>query len=55
MPPSWLTYVGEKGGELWANHMGFKKWCYLEHNEEHITDSRSTHLDRTSELLRTTT
>ncbi len=36
MPPSCLTYLGEKGGELWAKHMGYKKWCYWEHNEEHI-------------------
>jgi hypothetical protein len=36
MPPLWLSYLGEKGGELWAKHMGYKKWCYWEHNEEHI-------------------
>jgi hypothetical protein len=36
MPPRGLTYVGKKGGELWAKHMGYKKWCYWEHNEEHI-------------------
>jgi hypothetical protein len=36
MPPPWLTYLGEKGGELWAKHMGSKKWYYWEHNEEHI-------------------
>ncbi len=36
MLPPWLTYLGEKGGELWAEHMGYKKWSYWEHNEEHI-------------------
>ncbi len=36
MPARCLSYLGEKGEELWAKHMGYKKWCYWEHNEEHI-------------------